>query len=158
MADIYVLLQCVKQASKLRVKMISSYPFPAGLNCQFPRNIRQDGMYYVVRADDVRLRGNFYSIPKDKVIKQTFNIDELKTYINTLPHNEANKKITISKIFGEDEDNECNVCMTNNKDVVFAPCGHFSCCNSCALQCQKCPICRGKIDSIVQYSSLKNDE
>jgi hypothetical protein len=52
----YVLLQCVKEKSKLRVKMISSSPFIKGVNCQFPRDIRQEGMYYVVKSEGVKLQ------------------------------------------------------------------------------------------------------
>ena len=39
----------------------------------------------------------------------------------------------------------CKVCMDNEVNTVFLPCGHFVCCAECAKQCakqlQKCPIC-----------------
>jgi outer membrane protein assembly factor BamB len=54
-----VVLECVREGSKLRVHAISP-GFQANFRVQFPRNIRQEGMRYVV--DEVRLsaRGNFY--------------------------------------------------------------------------------------------------
>jgi outer membrane protein assembly factor BamB len=54
-----VVLECFREGSKLRVHAISP-GFQANFRVQFPRNIRQEGMRYVV--DEVRLsaRGNFY--------------------------------------------------------------------------------------------------
>jgi outer membrane protein assembly factor BamB len=54
-----VILQCVREGSKLRIHAVSP-GLNAGFRVQFPRNIRQEGMRYVV--DEVRLsaRGNFY--------------------------------------------------------------------------------------------------
>jgi Zinc finger, C3HC4 type (RING finger) len=143
----YVLLQCISEGSRLRVKMISSYPFPAGLNCQFPRDIREDGMYYVVDAENVKLRTNFYSVGKGCVVKQSFNLEELKSMLSS-------SETSVAKIYGDDENLECNVCMADNKNVVFAPCGHFSCCSGCAQQCKKCPICRGDVARIIPRADL----
>jgi len=54
-----VVLECVREGSRLRVHAISP-GFQANFRVQFPRNIRQEGMRYIV--DEVRLsaRGNFY--------------------------------------------------------------------------------------------------
>jgi hypothetical protein len=81
----YVLLQCVKEKGKLRVKMISSQPFIKGINCQFPRNIRLDGMYYIVKSTDITLKGKFYSaMGKNIIVCSTFDMNEVKIYINNL--------------------------------------------------------------------------
>lgn len=147
----YVLLQCVKEKTKLRVKMISSQPFIKGINCQFPRNIREDGMYYVVRSEGVKLKGKFYSVmKKDAIVCQTFEMSVVKDYIAELG---ATEKIQPKAIFGDDDNNECTICMGEVKDTVFSPCGHFMSCSECATQFKKCPMCRADI-----VCTLRRDE
>eukprot|EP00808_Paulinella_micropora_P019380 g35662.t1 len=49
---------------------------------------------------------------------------------------------------------DCAVCMARPVEVVFAPCGHRCCCAECATELRQggrpCPICRVKIESVVQ--------
>ena len=41
------------------------------------------------------------------------------------------------------EGNKCSVCLLDDRDTAFIPCGHFCCCNNCAKRCNyTCPICR----------------
>ncbi|MRG93188.1 WGR domain-containing protein [Polyangium spumosum] len=56
-----VIVECVKQAGKLRMRVVSP-GFKSSYNCQFPRNIRVEGAKYVV--DDVRevAGGGFYRV------------------------------------------------------------------------------------------------
>jgi len=154
----YVLLKCVKEGSRLRVKMMSSAPFMKGKNCQFPRNIRQDGMYYVVRSDGVSLKNNFYSaMGKDVVVCRTFSLDEVKRYIGEL--GEKDKKIRPKAIFGDDDEPECVVCMTDPKTMVFAPCGHFLTCQSCIGEGSgftKCILCCAPITCILRRDEIKD--
>jgi hypothetical protein len=149
----YVLLQCVKQGSKLRVKMMSSQPFIKGINCQFPRNIRKEGMYYIVKSDAIKLKGKFYSaMGKDTIACQTFNMEEVKKYINGL-----GATIKPQIIFGDgDDDNECAICMGEKKECVFSPCGHFMTCSGCSTMFPLCPICRAKIVCVLKRSEIKD--
>src|SRR5690554_3098647 len=125
----YVLLQCVKEKYKLRVKMISSHPFIKGINCQFPRNIRQEGMYYIVKSEGDKLKENLYStMSKDIIVCKTFNIEEVKKYINKLGTTE---KIKPQVIFGDDDESDCVICMGEKKECVYSPCGHFITCKGC---------------------------
>ena len=41
---------------------------------------------------------------------------------------------------------ECVCCMDKERDTIFLPCGHLSCCGTCATKLPKgkCPICRKK--------------
>ena len=150
----YVLLQCIKEKSKLRVKMISSAPFIKGINCQFPKNIRQEGMYYVVKSEGVKLKGKFYSaMQKGVIVCQTFEIEEVKKYIDTLISESHN--VIPEKIFGDDDDTECVICMCNEKDSVFSPCGHYITCEECSKQCKECPFCRAKIIVILKRMEIK---
>jgi len=41
----------------------------------------------------------------------------------------------------------CKVCMQEEVDQVFIPCGHVICCKICITQLQTCPICRKAIDN-----------
>ena len=38
---------------------------------------------------------------------------------------------------------KCSVCLLNDQNTAFVPCGHLCCCHECATKCNKvCPICR----------------
>lgn len=50
---------------------------------------------------------------------------------------------------------QCIVCLTNRRDVVFLPCGHFACCQECYLALTSdlthnlvtgCPVCKKKVE------------
>jgi len=41
----------------------------------------------------------------------------------------------------------CKICMQEEVDQVFIPCGHVICCKICITQLQTCPICRKAIDN-----------
>lgn len=152
----YVLLQCKKVGGKLKVKMMSSQPFIKGFNCQFPRAIRQENMYYIVKASDITLKGSFYSaMGKNIILCQTFDVEEVKKYITNLGLEDA--KIKPKTIFGEDDDNECVICYCEAKDTVFAPCGHYMTCNGCAKSCKICPVCRTPITHTLSIKEMKSD-
>ncbi|ESN90748.1 hypothetical protein HELRODRAFT_70966 [Helobdella robusta] len=36
----------------------------------------------------------------------------------------------------------CIICLHNDIDTIFVPCGHFTCCRQCARKIEKCAICR----------------
>jgi hypothetical protein len=149
----YVLLQCVKEGSRLRVKMISSHPFIKGINCQFPRDIRENGKYYVVQSDGVRLKGKFYSVMKrDSIVCQTFEMEDVKKYINNLGN--TDNKIKPKVIFGDDDSKECIICMTDPKTSVFSPCGHFITCGTCSTLFPKCAMCSAKIVCILRRDEI----
>ena len=140
----YVLLQCVKEKGKLRVKMISSQPFIKGINCQFPRNIREEGMYYVLKSSSISLKKNFYSaMQKDSIVCKTFDLNEIKKYIQGILG--TGEKIKPAVIYGDDEDTECVICLYDTKSIVFSPCGHYITCAGCAGSCKKCPLCNANI-------------
>ncbi|XP_030388129.1 E3 ubiquitin-protein ligase mind-bomb isoform X2 [Scaptodrosophila lebanonensis] len=42
---------------------------------------------------------------------------------------------------------ECLVCSDVKRDTVFKPCGHVSCCETCAPRVKKCLICRETVSS-----------
>eukprot|EP00397_Hematodinium_sp_SG-2012_P009442 GEMP01009526.1.p1 GENE.GEMP01009526.1~~GEMP01009526.1.p1 ORF type:complete len:359 (+),score=75.18 GEMP01009526.1:138-1214(+) len=51
---------------------------------------------------------------------------------------------------------ECIICMSEPRDTVVLPCRHMAFCSSCAnimrTRCEKCPICRQRVATLLQFS------
>ena len=130
----------------MRVRVHNNPRFHPYINCQFPRHLRVEGRFFSVPSLTIA-RGTggtvFYRAPA-KDIQIISNIDQLM------------QKITI---YEEKETTECIVCFTNDKDIVFVPCGHFYCCGECYGRFAKkeCPICRGRVESILRANEMKLD-
>ncbi|XP_076183214.1 E3 ubiquitin-protein ligase MIB1-like [Ptiloglossa arizonensis] len=45
---------------------------------------------------------------------------------------------------------ECLVCSDGKREMLFNPCGHVTCCNTCAPRVKKCLICRENVLSRVK--------
>lgn len=129
----YVILECVEEGSKLRVKMKSS-GYLIGSNCQFPRDLRIKGRMFKVPKEHVKLmtmRGKyFYSIKNKSFIEIVEDVE-----INNL-------LLKKTKIFEDETISECSVCLCSEKDTIFIPCGHFYTCSECSKKVSNCPICR----------------
>jgi hypothetical protein len=50
----------------------------------------------------------------------------------------------------EGEDTECVVCLDNERAYAIVPCGHLCVCGGCVGRVKECPICRGRIQSILK--------
>lgn len=54
---------------------------------------------------------------------------------------------------------ECVICLSEPRDTAVLPCRHMCFCHYCAgivrLQCDRCPVCRQKVASLLQF---KRDE
>lgn len=59
-----VVVQCVKEGGKLRVK-VASDGFDHGFNVQFPRSLRQEGARYLVERVETSSNGSFYRAAGD---------------------------------------------------------------------------------------------
>lgn len=44
----------------------------------------------------------------------------------------------------------CVICLENDYNAVFVPCGHMCCCTSCSSHLTNCPLCRKRIDQVVR--------
>lgn len=44
----------------------------------------------------------------------------------------------------------CVICLEQEYNSVFVPCGHMCCCTSCASHLSSCPLCRRRIDQMVR--------
>lgn len=45
---------------------------------------------------------------------------------------------------------ECKVCMENDVESVFLPCGHAMACSSCSGRLRDCPVCRSPVTGVTQ--------
>ena len=150
-----VRLRCVKEAGKLRIKVISKGYSPHA-NCQFPRNLRVEGKEFLVPASDVKIAQTagkfFYRIGKN-------NIRELHAAPNGAKEaGPSGLQIDLSnlKVYEVSDNVECCICMeTANELVVLAPCGHSCSCMKCSLKVDKCPICRAGIQQRVTRAELQ---
>lgn len=134
-----VTLTCVKEGSRLRVKILSD-GYIKNANCQFPRSIRQEGAIYHVNSEFVNLhtsRGRyFYSVKKLSeitIVTTTYDPENITIYEN-------------------EEETECVICLSDLKDTVFVPCGHYYCCSNCSQKLDKCPICRSVFTTCINRS------
>ena len=48
------------------------------------------------------------------------------------------------------EERTCKVCLKEEVNICFDPCGHLSTCTKCSSALNECPICRGKINKKIQ--------
>uniref|UniRef100_A0A803NRB3 RING-type E3 ubiquitin transferase n=2 Tax=Cannabis sativa TaxID=3483 RepID=A0A803NRB3_CANSA len=44
----------------------------------------------------------------------------------------------------------CVICLEQDYNAVFVPCGHMCCCTTCSSQLTNCPLCRRRIDQVVK--------
>lgn len=42
----------------------------------------------------------------------------------------------------------CIICVDNQMDTMFLPCGHIAACRQCAEKCDRCPLCRAKLECV----------
>ncbi|GAV78716.1 GIDE domain-containing protein/zf-C3HC4_3 domain-containing protein [Cephalotus follicularis] len=44
----------------------------------------------------------------------------------------------------------CVICLEQEYNSVFVPCGHMCCCTTCASHLSNCPLCRRRIEQVVK--------
>ena len=57
--------------------------------------------------------------------------------------------VQLGELLYEDDDisHLCKICITNIKDTILIPCGHYIACSECIDVHTKCPLCRTLINS-----------
>ena len=147
MTEVY--LKCVKEGSKLRIKIVSP-GFHNEANCQFPRDIRVENRKFSVPRHAI----SFAEGPNHKFF---YRIS--KSYIKIVEEDSIEFSSTISKIFEDTAVTDCMICMDREKVIVFAQCGHYICCLECSetlfKTTQKCPVCRSLINSLVKREDVQ---
>lgn len=144
-----VLLKCVKVGGRLRVHITSPEYFTDHY-CQFPKAIRVENAVYQVPLSDVAFvmqtsRGAFYRIKRNNI--RIVSNDSPTTTTATAP---------VRRVFQDEAENDCAICLSEPKHYIFGPCGHFYVCRSCADQLALCPICRSYITSKADFRMLQN--
>ena len=139
-----VSLQCIKERSKLRVR-ITSAGYNNNANCQFPKAIRVEGRRYKCPVNAITVAGGgpngagkfFYRISKNLV--EIVSDEESK-----MPE----------KVY---DCNDCVICLEEGvAEIVIISCGHLCLCSDCAKQMNdKCPMCRGKITGKIHKDQLR---
>ncbi len=144
-----ITLKCLKVSGRLRVRIITS-GYKRDANCQFPRNIRKEGLTYTTPQTNIKLakgpRGKyFYRVGRNNIKIVEGGDGGEKSYDNI-------------KIYEDEDSTECIVCMDSDKQMVFVPCGHYCtcvvCCKSIKDQMGTCPLCRGNILDTVDISNV----
>lgn len=141
----YVEMYCVQEGSKLRVK-ISTIGYLRNANVQFPKDLRVNGRRFRVLKSSVNLitiRGKYYYSVKKR------NCIDIIDIVSTSDLN----SITL---YEDTETNECAICLCNEKNTIFIPCGHYYCCNVCSDKLRECPICRSQILQKIDKSMMED--
>lgn len=142
MQDNKVELKCIKQGSKLRVRILTP-GYYRDANCQFPKDLRVEGRHFKVTPESINLvttRGKYFYSIKNRSAIEVF--DPTVIDLNRL------------RIYEDTETTDCAICMCLPKDSVIYPCGHFYTCNECSKQLKTCPICRQNITQIIPKSNI----
>jgi hypothetical protein len=173
-----IILECVAEKKKLRIKFhsfvddenkddikIFTNVYDNSYNCQFPKDIREEGRFYSIPNEDMTLNDDGIKMPFYKVRKNNIKIlteEETAIYKNTeITRKErvkASHEIDISqlKIY---EAIECVVCLSVESNTIFIPCAHRCVCNECyeGIKSTKndCPLCRTKIKKIINNKIIK---
>lgn len=83
-------------------------------------------------------------------INGIYYIDNNKLEVEFKLDNPFNSKININECSQHNFKRlkyECNICFENHKNILFLPCKHLCCCESCAKKVNLCPMCNTKINS-----------
>eukprot|EP01040_Poterioochromonas_malhamensis_P014910 gene14910-16596_t len=173
-----ITLRCVRESGKLRIRFHSftnaegkefTNVYSNDYNCQFPRDIREEGKFYEVGRDDIALvagggRQPFYRIKAGniRVVDYDGSVTAApskkkkrtrKTKGSSVEDLEepASSSITIpQQVF---EVNECVICLEGTPTQIFIPCAHLCTCTGCyqSLMSSKpsCPLCRRTVTSSI---------
>ena len=132
-----VTLKCIKEGSKLRVRIVTPGYYNEA-NCQFPRDLREEGRQFTVPANAVSLitsRGKWFYAVKNFITVN--NEQALKVYEDT-------------------ETMECAICYDQPKCMVLIPCGHYHTCTTCTGKIKTCPICRVPITKSINKALMED--
>jgi|SaaInlV_165m_DNA_1040744.scaffolds.fasta_scaffold06409_4 hypothetical protein len=88
----------------------------------------------------------------------SYKIHNLLRITNKLPMLPSNIS-TIKCDDDENNENICNICYENKRNIRFIPCGHTIMCSDCFTKddTYECPFCRTELTEIVNYDSQFDD-
>lgn len=114
----------------------------------------------VNQGDMVEILGSFISLVEDRVrnergVRQERHIPQPQPQFQEYEFDNDNalfspppptQKTITKRIRSE----SCVICMDNPSEVIFAECGHESCCEQCAIKVDSCPLCRKKARNLIK--------
>ena len=86
---------------------------------------------------------------KYPITQNILNIAQLppgEYHLKILVDDNNNNSDSASKQVDEDE---CVVCLSEPKQVLFLPCRHLCVCKDCLVHVDRCPVCRTPFDEHV---------
>ncbi|BAC67288.1 inhibitor of apoptosis protein 4 [Adoxophyes honmai nucleopolyhedrovirus] len=133
----HVKLICVKIKGKLRVR-IDDPAYRRDANCTFPKRLRRENATYTVSPDAISL------------------ICRSQCYYYIKPDAITVCKIEVDRVFTDETNDECIICMNEQKRMVAAPCGHYALCVTCSrrMRGEPCSLCRASVTTFVDYTKL----
>lgn len=141
-----VVLTCIKEKGKLRIRVYNNPNYHPMINCQFPSKIREEGKFYTIDGPlgiDTK-KAIFYRATQKNTIKIYDKISDISDISSN-----------VDKIY-DSGSSECALCFNNEKNIIYVPCGHFYVCNQCHEhgKLKMCPICRHDITNILKASDI----
>ena len=159
-----IILQCISVKKKLRIRFhcyvdeegkIYMNVYNNDYNCQFPKDIREEGLFYQIPDNNMSIINDgkktpFYKVSKNNI--RILSVDEAKIY-NKTDDDDTDIDISKLKLY---EVSECVVCFSEPSNVIFIPCAHLALCNCCYENVKKynnkCPLCRKNITNIIEHN------
>lgn len=72
------------------------------------------------------------------------NINESINFLLNIIQKYKNKILNLENQLKLKKENKCSICMENDSEYIFIPCGHFCICANCNNEYNQniCPLCR----------------
>ncbi|XP_037048417.1 E3 ubiquitin-protein ligase MYLIP [Bradysia coprophila] len=85
-----------------------------------------------------------------EIFSQSTDMPELGTDFDDLVQSQIDSKAKMDAKISERiaEALTCLICVDHSMNSIFVPCGHVLCCESCALRCETCPLCRSPVSAV----------
>ena len=72
------------------------------------------------------------------------NINDSIIFFLNIIQTYKNKILNLENQLKSKKENKCSICLENNSEYIFIPCGHFCICENCNNEYNQdiCPLCR----------------
>ena len=99
------------------------------------------------------IKGKTLKKPNDDLSSDVENATTLLEHTTITSINNSNqrtKQLSYASSSEAKDEYLCNLCIDENRSIVFLPCGHCSVCKLCATSIKDCPVCRCEINHFVK--------
>ncbi|XP_078615353.1 baculoviral IAP repeat-containing protein 2-like [Branchiostoma floridae x Branchiostoma japonicum] len=143
-----------------RLKTFADWPRPSPVK---PKDLAAAGFFYTGKDANAQcfICGNVMSHWKEgdnPVLKHFYNFPDcdfaMGYGVGNVPASSESQQDKIptqeSELERLREERMCKICMEEEMEIVFVPCGHFAVCQNCSASLHHCPMCRKNIDGTVR--------